>query len=302
MHVEGEKLPPSRRSFQQASVESTARPPSKKAKLDTRPLSTDPPPMHPFFASVRDEGATSTVPSGGPYRPGDGLQKDVAHADAGKAAAAEKKSAQALGPAVGQSKHKGVKPFTASERDLQGMGMVCHIAGAGTDGLRYLVDKCTDGRTTAALSLLCADEHMTSNLDNTTVKYCTPSVQCTGCSWACDRAPRANKAAGRMLGAVIVVRVGGSAEEESFFLPLLECGKGIHYAKTTLYSCDSSVLTIAGDSTSAAIAGTLPLLCGSSEQERWRALRDIIEGSALKIIVRISYTGIFFNTFNYFFY
>ena len=213
VHHDTEQLLSQRRSFQQASIESTAQPPAKKAKPNNRPPSTDPPAIHPFFVSAHSSNAESVASSKIPRRTGNG--SEVVQSDAGNIVAAEKKGAKARSSTTTQGKHKGMKPFTFIERDLQGIGMICHIAGARSDGLRYLLDKCAHEDTSVSISLICADEHLTSNLDNTTVKYCTPAVHCTGCSWACDRAPRASKATGTMLGAVIVVRTGASAGEES---------------------------------------------------------------------------------------
>lgn len=184
-------------------------------------------------------------------------------------------------------KEKGTKHFSVAERDFQGLAMLCHNAGGRLSGLDHLIEECSRKDATICMTMICADEHLSSNLDNTLVKYCTPSVKCTGCSWACDRAPRVMKARGKMLGAVIMIP---EAEEKCFFLPLMDCMKGLAYAYT-FTSTSIFLLIVLPDKASEALRPEseklLPLRCETSLAARWEAVRRIVEGPALKIIVWI---------------
>jgi hypothetical protein len=172
------------------------------------------PPMHPFFS-------THSPPTKNPVQME--ARKDPSPQPA------PTKRANLKGAAGSSSRERGgdrgVGVYTVGDSDFQGITNFCCNAGGRNEGLRYLVERC--GReSTLSITIICADDHLSSNLDNTTIKYCTPSMRCKGCSWACDRGPRMGKAAGPMLGAVILVVNESTGEEECFFLPLMECVSG----------------------------------------------------------------------------
>lgn len=124
-----------------------------------------------------------------------------------------------------KDKDKDYNSGSVNERDFQGITMLCHIAGSREEGLQFLIDKCKEN-VTVMLSIISADEHFSSNLDNTTVKYCTASMKCKSCSWGCERNSRMAKAVCPVLGSVIAIVDDVTREEECFFLPLMECTPG----------------------------------------------------------------------------
>lgn len=71
-----------------------------------------------------------------------------------------------------------------SVHDFDELSMACVNAGETNEILNYLTIQCIQNpaRTIISMSLLIADEHLTSNLDVSTLKHCTSASNCTGFS------------------------------------------------------------------------------------------------------------------------
>jgi hypothetical protein len=92
-----------------------------------------------------------------------------------------------------------------SALDVRSLSAEIQVLGTSKRDTSLFLQSIQSIEATFSLSMICNDNHLSSNFDVTSTKYCTPSRACSGCSWGCDQAPRIAAAHMRLLAVLIRV-------------------------------------------------------------------------------------------------